>query len=137
MSRLTTRLLAAALAASMGLGGVAVQAQPRPGDPGGPGAGPHNARPANQHRGGPRHNARPAPRPGPQAERGVGPDRNWVRGSRVPPQYRTHQVVVDNWREHRLPPPPRGQHWVQNGADYLLIGIATGVIASIVYGSTR
>ena len=28
--------------------------------------------------------------------------------------------------------PPRGYQWVQNGSDYLLISIATGVIASIV-----
>lgn len=62
------------------------------------------------------------------------PDHNWQRGYRVPPQYRSHHYVVNDWRGHHLSAPPRGYQWVQNGADYLLIGIATGVIANMVLG---
>ena len=58
-----------------------------------------------------------------------------MRGSRVPPQYRGHTYVVSNWRVHRLPSPPRGYHWIQNGGDYLLVAIASGVIAQIVFGN--
>lgn len=46
--------------------------------------------------------------------------------------YRTRHYVVNDWRGHRLSAPPRGHYWVQNGADYLLVAIATGVIAQII-----
>ena len=64
--------------------------------------------------------------------RGAGPDHAWYRGSRLPPQYRSRQYVVDDWRGHRLSAPPRGYHWVQAGNDYVLVAIATGIIASIL-----
>ncbi len=59
-----------------------------------------------------------------------GPD--FRRGGHIPPQYRSRQYVVNDWRGHHLSAPPRGQQWVQVGADYALIAIATGVIASLV-----
>jgi Ni/Co efflux regulator RcnB len=65
-------------------------------------------------------------------DRGAGPDHDWYRGSRLPREYRSRQYVVDDWRGHRLNPPPRGYEWVQAGGDYLLVAIATGVIASIL-----
>ncbi|WP_068093216.1 RcnB family protein [Novosphingobium rosa] len=35
----------------------------------------------------------------------------------------------------RLRPPPRGYRWVRNGNDALLIGITSGVIASVIAGN--
>ena len=64
--------------------------------------------------------------------RGAGPRHDLYKGHRLPPQYRSKQYVVDNWRSHRLSAPPRGYHWVQTGADYVLVGIATGVIATLI-----
>lgn len=64
--------------------------------------------------------------------RGAGPDHNFYRGGRLPAYYRGHEYVVDDWRAHRLSAPPRGYHWVQVGADYVLVAIATGIIASIL-----
>ena len=64
--------------------------------------------------------------------RGVGPSHSWYRGDRVPREYRSRQYVVDDWRGHRLSAPPRGYQWVQSGGDYLLVAVATGVIASIL-----
>lgn len=87
------------------------------------------------------HRAAPPPapryRPGPperQARegRGAGPDHNFYRGGRLPPAYRSHQYVVDDWRGHRLSAPPRGYHWVQAGGDYVLVAITTGIILSIL-----
>src|SRR5438445_7684269 len=49
-----------------------------------------------------------------------GPGR-WQKGERVPPEYRQRQYVVDNWRDYRLSPPPRGYNWVSVGGDYLLV----------------
>lgn len=103
--------------------------------------------PGYRHPGPPPHayHGGPAYRPGPpmvhpghrppqmHGHRGVGPQHNWYRGSRVPPMYRSHHYVVNNWRHHHLAAPPRGYHWVQNGPDYLLIAIGTGVIAQIVF----
>ena len=56
----------------------------------------------------------------------------FARGHMIPRDLRSHQYVVNNYRLHRLPPPPRGHHWVQVGADYVLVAIATGIIVSIL-----
>lgn len=64
-------------------------------------------------------------------ERGAGPNHSFYRGDRLPPEYRHRQYVVEDWRGHNLRAPPRGYHWVQNGADYLLVGIATGMILEL------
>ncbi len=77
----------------------------------------------NDHRGEYRHRG---------GERGAGPNHSYYRGSYLPPQYRTHQYVVDDWRGHRLNAPPRGYHWVQSGGDYILVAIATGVILTLI-----
>ena len=68
-------------------------------------------------------------------QRGAGPQHNWYRGARIPPAYRGGHYVVNDWRMHRLAPPPRGYHWVQYGPDYLLVAIATGVIAQIIFSN--
>jgi Ni/Co efflux regulator RcnB len=64
--------------------------------------------------------------------RGVGPSHSWYRGDRLPYEYRTRHYVVDDWRSHHLYAPPRGYQWVQSGGDYLLVAVATGIIASIL-----
>jgi Ni/Co efflux regulator RcnB len=43
--------------------------------------------------------------------------------------------VVSDWRGHHLRPPPRGYYWVQVGADYLLVAIATGIIEQLMLGN--
>jgi Ni/Co efflux regulator RcnB len=53
------------------------------------------------------------------------------RGGYISREYRGRAYEVD-YREHRLSRPPMGHRWVQVGADYVLIAIATGVIASII-----
>lgn len=55
--------------------------------------------------------------------------RHWARGHRLPHEYRGR--VVDYHRYH-LRRPGRGQHWVRVDNDYLLVGIASGIIASVV-----
>lgn len=64
--------------------------------------------------------------------RGAGPNHNFYRGDRLDREYRHNNYVVNNWRSHRLSPPPRGYHWVQTGGDYVLVAIATGVILQIL-----
>lgn len=66
------------------------------------------------------------------ADRGAGPRHDLRRGGRLPEEYRHRQYVVDDWRGHRLSPPPRGYQWVQVGGDYVLISTRNGIIANIV-----
>ena len=56
----------------------------------------------------------------------------FVRGRVLPHDLRTPQYVVVDYRQHRLTAPPRGKQWVQVGADYVLVAVATGIIANIV-----
>jgi Ni/Co efflux regulator RcnB len=67
-------------------------------------------------------------------ERGAGPDHAFRRGDRLPPYYRGRQYVVNDWRAHRLSPPPRGYQWVQTGGDYVLVSIGSGVILQLYLG---
>jgi Ni/Co efflux regulator RcnB len=83
----------------------------------------------------PPHAGHPHGMPPGQAKRmGAGPQHNWVKGARMPKQYRTQHYVVNDWRRHGLKQPPRGQQWVQYGGDYLLVAIATGVITQLILG---
>ena len=64
--------------------------------------------------------------------RGAGPRHDMRRGGRLGNEYRGNQYVVNDWRGHHLSAPPRGQHWVQTGGDYVLVAIATGIIAQVL-----
>lgn len=58
--------------------------------------------------------------------------RNWRRGERLPSYYQSRYRHVDYRREH-LRAPPRGYRYVEDDrGDMLLVGIATGVILSVI-----
>jgi len=62
--------------------------------------------------------------------------RSWRRGDRLPAYYRNHYSGVD-YRAYRLRPPPRGYRWVRDDrGEFLLIGIATGVILSTIINNS-
>lgn len=54
------------------------------------------------------------------------------RGGHIPREFRNRQYVINDYRAYHLSPPPRGHQWVQVGADYVLVAIATGLIVSIL-----
>jgi Ni/Co efflux regulator RcnB len=65
---------------------------------------------------------------GPGYGPGDGPHRHdWHRGDRF---YGDRNQL--DWRYHHLRPPPPGYEWVQDGGQFVLIGIASGVIADIL-----
>jgi Ni/Co efflux regulator RcnB len=64
--------------------------------------------------------------------RGAGPRHDMRRGGRISNEYRGNQYVVNDWRGHHLSAPPRGSHWVQTGSDYVLVAVASGIIAQIL-----
>ena len=58
--------------------------------------------------------------------------RTWRRGDRLPSYYQQRYRTIEYRREH-LRPPPRGYRYVEDDrGDILLVGIATGVILSIL-----
>jgi Ni/Co efflux regulator RcnB len=54
--------------------------------------------------------------------------KRWSKGQRVPSQARGNRV---DYKRHHLKAPPRGYQWVENDGQYLMIGIASGLIAAI------
>ena len=75
---------------------------------------------------------RPQPGWGSNGWRGGQPHR-WVRGDNFNHYYRGPSYVVNDYSRYRLRPPPRGYHWVRdNGGNYLLVAIASGVIADLL-----
>lgn len=111
-------VVSAVLAAMLAVCGSAAVAQPYPDH----GPGPNHAAPG--HRPPPGHGpVRPEPPPG-----------HWARGDHVPPMYRGHQYVVNDWRGHHLHRPPHGYQWISTGADYFLVGVTTGVVLESVLG---
>jgi Ni/Co efflux regulator RcnB len=131
------RILSAAVALTM-LSGTIASAQPVGPDRNGP---PPNDQRYDDQRG-------PGPGPGPD-QRGPGPDasRNnpgprmaaprWSRGDRLPQQYRGgSRYVVNDWRVRHLRKPPRGYHWVRDdGGNYFLVAITTGIILDLLLNS--
>lgn len=65
-------------------------------------------------------------------ERGAGPRHDMHKGDHLAPEYRDNKYVVNDWRGHHLSEPPRGYHWVQAGGDYVLVAVASGVIANLL-----
>ena len=56
----------------------------------------------------------------------------WRRGDSLPNEFRNRYRIVD-YRGARLRPPPRGYHYVRDErGNTLLVGIATGVIISMI-----
>jgi len=58
--------------------------------------------------------------------------RHFQKGDHIDSRYRDRVYYVNDWDHHHLRRPPRGHVWVQVGGDYVLMAIATGIIASII-----
>ena len=58
--------------------------------------------------------------------------RMWTRGDRLPDYYRDSYGAVD-YRAYDLDPPPSGAHYVRDDrGNYLLVGIATGIVLGVI-----
>ena len=58
--------------------------------------------------------------------------RHWQQGDNLPPTYRSSHYRVSDWRSRGLPPPPSGHRWVHVKGEYILVAVASGVIANIL-----
>jgi Ni/Co efflux regulator RcnB len=63
--------------------------------------------------------------------------RNWQRGQRFDSRYAYNYRVISNPGYYRLHDAPRGYRWVQSGNDAVLIGLTSGIIASVVANMIR
>lgn len=81
-----------------------------------------------------RYDARQDYRPGSHYDRNGYQPRpaDWRLGGRLPPEYRNHNYVVNDYRAYQLQAPPRGYQWVGVGGEFALAAIATGIIAQII-----
>jgi len=57
---------------------------------------------------------------------------HWKKGYRVNASERRRFSDVNDYRRYRLAPPPRGYRWVRADNDYLLVGVTSGIISSII-----
>lgn len=56
------------------------------------------------------------------------------RGGYVPYEYRHQRYYVNDWRARHLSPPPYGYQWVQSDSgDIILMALATGLIANLIF----
>lgn len=62
---------------------------------------------------------------------------NWKRGDRFDARKAYNYRVIGNPRAYRLNTAPRGYRWVQSGNDAVLVGIASGIIASVIANAVR
>lgn len=134
MKKTTTLLLASLITCSTMVSGMA-----RADGPGDPRWQPHGEAGGP----GPHHSRGPAGHHGPDRDRGREEARrhgdyfawnghDFRRGRPVPPEFRGPHYRVDDWREHHLPAPPRGEYWSNIDGNYVLIAAATGVITSLI-----
>ncbi len=63
--------------------------------------------------------------------------RKWNRGQRFDSRYAHNYRVISRPRAYRLYDAPRGYRWVQSGNDAVLVGITTGIIASVLANAIR
>jgi Ni/Co efflux regulator RcnB len=63
--------------------------------------------------------------------------RKWSRGQRFDRRYASNYRVISSPRAYRLQPAPRGYHWVQSGNDAVLVGITSGIVASVLANMIR
>lgn len=62
-------------------------------------------------------------------------DHHWRRGDRLPDEYRRREYVVNDWDRYHLQAPPRGYQWMNVDGNYMLVAIASGLIANLVLGA--
>ena len=63
--------------------------------------------------------------------------RTWRQGQRFESRYARNYRVINSPRQYRLRDAPRGYRWVQSGNDALLVGITSGIIASVLANVIR
>ncbi len=62
-----------------------------------------------------------------------GKHKGWNKGDRIEVVYLQPRYHVEDYRHYHLAPPPRGHRWVRtDDGKFILIAVATGIIADIL-----
>lgn len=61
--------------------------------------------------------------------------RGWNKGERFDYRQAPNYRVISSPRQYHLREAPRGYRWVQSGNDAVLIGLTTGIVASVLAGA--
>jgi Predicted integral membrane protein len=123
------KLVVSALAATLALAPMAQAQSAQWGKPQ-----PHHAQPCKDPRkpGCQFQGHKQPPRPPQHAQPAHPKKHHWSKGQRFADWKR--RPPVRDYKRHGLRPPAKGQQWVKVDNDYLLIGIATGAIISVING---
>ncbi|MTD26898.1 RcnB family protein [Erwinia sorbitola] len=89
----------------------------------------HNSQPQG-HSAQPQHTSQHQPHDAQRTEHQQKPE--FRRGHALPQQYRGEGYQVNDWKKHGLKSPPSGHRWMNVDGNYVLIAVATGVIASVI-----
>ncbi|MFB0873665.1 MULTISPECIES: RcnB family protein [unclassified Sphingobium] len=69
--------------------------------------------------------------------RGYRNGHRWAKGQRFDRRYATNYRVINNYRDYRLAPPPRGYQYVRSGNDAVLVAITSGIIGAVIGSAIR
>ncbi len=64
-------------------------------------------------------------------------NRRWNKGERFDHRQARNYRVISNPRAYHFRDAPRGYRWVQSGNDAVLVGITSGIIASVLINALR
>ncbi len=60
-------------------------------------------------------------------------EHQWHHGDR----YTGDRREINNWGYYHLNPPPAGYEWVQDGSQFVLIAVASGIIADVILNAAE
>lgn len=120
MKKCTTMAVSAMILSSLSLNALAQGPDNGPGQP--PVKHPQQHVHSPQHATPPAHSAKHQQKGSP----------HFRQGRPLPPQFRGEGYQVNDWHKRGLKAPPPGHRWMNVEGNYVLIAVATGVIASVI-----
>jgi Ni/Co efflux regulator RcnB len=72
------------------------------------------------------------PAPGPMQHQAMSGGHAWHSGE----HYSGSRHYVSNWSSYHLRQPPHGYEWVQDGSQFVLVAVATGIITDVILNAT-
>lgn len=64
-------------------------------------------------------------------------NRRWAKGQRFDRRQASNYRVINDYRNYRLNPPPRGYQWVRSGNDAVMIAVTSGIIGAVIGNAIR
>lgn len=84
-----------------------------------------------------RHDSRGHDYRGPQKVTQKTTWKTFRKGQKFDRRYARNYQVIDYRKYRNIKAPPRGYHYVRSGNDLLLVGLTSGIVASVIAGQFR